>query len=762
MNKMQKNSILKILLTLLVTCFLFAACSSQRAAVSVNNTVHDQTTIQPSNEATGSSDFYTPSPNDTGILNYHTDLPNNTEVPSKETERPEETSLPSNNAGNPTDRATPKPQETQPVSLISLDLDGVNTLNELEDQIEEYIKQSISSLNNRWNALMAKTDTYEKYCQNAKDISAFYNTIVSETNQMCIILREYSAVYARMVLDSTLSSEKKYKAIDGINDCLYDDACNAIYKKIYDGILDDMEEYYYNGVLEDAEEKVDYSDWYDVCSKEYSQWYDASSEVYSLYYETSSNIYSFYYDLSGKVFNEDFDRAEKIYERFLKKLAKEKGIDIGDKNPNVKFDTTLRNANSTGELEELIIEHVSECIQALEAEWQTISSEINTFEKYQENNKIIKEFHKHIEEASYQLFVMLYDYGAYYADFIMQSNSSSKDKYSYFEDLKECIYEDACDLIKDDIYDGILKDINDYYYNGLIKDARDTVPYSDWSDARSDTYGWWSDARSEVYGDWSDARGTLYKFISNIRSELYSGNIDEANEELSDFKEKIAKAKGIDTGDTNPNAVFDTSLRSINNENEFKTVVKGHVSECVQALEAEWKALSADIDTFDKFMNNSQKIKDFHKKTEESAHLLLVMICDYGIRYAEMIMQSDSLTKEKYQSFDGFRKCIYEDACEIVKEDIYEGLLKDIKAYYYDGIINDAKGDVQYSDWSDARGDAYSWWSDARGEVYSDWSDTRGNIYSFFSGIRSELYSGDITEANEELEDFKKEVNRFR
>lgn len=69
-----------------------------------------------------------------------------------------------------------------------------------------------------------------------------------------------------------------------------------------------------------------------------------------------------------------------------------------------------------------------------------------------------------------------------------------------------------------------------------------------------------------------------------------------------------------------------------------------------------------------------------------------------------------------YGAFEDFKDCIYEDACEIVKDEIYEDLLNEIKDYYYEGIINDAKDDVQYSDWSDARGDAYSWWSDVRGE----------------------------------------------
>ena len=71
--------------------------------------------------------------------------------------------------------------------------------------------------------------------------------------------------------------------------------------------------------------------------------------------------------------------------------------------------------------------------------------------------------------------------------------------------------------------------------------GRDSLPYSDWSDARSDAYSWWSDARGEVYGNWSDTRSDLYGFYTDVRSELYSGDIEGASDELQDFKEILPK-----------------------------------------------------------------------------------------------------------------------------------------------------------------------------------------------------------------------------
>lgn len=449
-----------------------------------------------------------------------------------------ETTEPSSGTTTPPE-STDKPAEYS----YSIDLTGITTLDELETRIEEHLTATIASLNAQWEALAAEIDTYDKYVANTEMVSDFYQTVIDETDLMCIMLYEYSAAYARMILDSDMSADDKYDAIDGINDCLYEDACDEINDEIYEGLLDDMNDYFYEGILNDAQGDVDYSDWYDVCSEEYSQWYDTASEVYGLYYDAASEIYSFYYDMAGEFYSRDYERAEKVYERFLEKIAKAKGQGTGSANTNATFDTTLRTASSVEELETVIDAHVTECVQALWAEWETLTADIDTFDEYMESVESVEAFHAHIEDSASQIFVMICDYGTVYAELILLSGSSTKDMYNAFEDFKDCIYEDACEIVKDEIYEDLFEEIKDYYYDGIINDAKDSVQYSDWSDARGDAYSWWSDARGEVYSNWSDTRGDLYSFYSDMRSELYSGDIDGATDELQDFKDKIAKMK---------------------------------------------------------------------------------------------------------------------------------------------------------------------------------------------------------------------------
>lgn len=444
----------------------------------------------------------------------------------------------------PPTTAPSSPESTdKPVDYsYTIDLTGVTSLEDLEVRIEEHLASTIASLNSQWETLAEEIDTYVKYVEDTERVFAFYQTVIDETEKMCIMLYEYTAAYSRMILDSDMSAADKYKAIDGINDCLYDDACDEIHDEIYEGLLDDMKDYYYEDILNDAKDNIDYSDWYDICADEYKQWYDTSSEVYSLYYDAASEIYSFYYDMARELYGRDLERAEKIYERFLKKIAKAKGQGNAT-DTNATFDTTLRTASTTEELETVVDAHVSECVQALWIEWETFSAEVSTFDKYMENVDAVEAFHGHIEDAASQILIMICNYGSVYADIILQSALSSKDMYKAFEDFKDCIYEDACKVVKDEIYEDLLGEIKDYYYEGIVKDAKDSIQYGDWSDARSDAYRWWSDTRGAVYRDWSDTRGDLYSFYSDVRSELYSGDTEGASDELQDFKEKIAKMK---------------------------------------------------------------------------------------------------------------------------------------------------------------------------------------------------------------------------
>ncbi len=430
-------------------------------------------------------------------------------------------------------------------SIVIDDLSSIQTMDEIEDAIEDQVESTIKQLLDRWDVLSSEIDTYEKYVSNSDQITDFYEMIVESTNQICIAIREDSIIYANLILSSDLTTEKKYKAVDDIYDCIYEGVCDDIYDDIYDGLLDDMYDYYYDDILDDAYDSYDYSEWSDIMSQEYSQWSDTSSTVYKYWSNASSDIYGFCSDFGGKLYKNDIEGAEKKIQKFTEKIdGLKNGRKRGDSSSgSSEFNTDITIVTTSEEYEAIIEEQVDLCVQSLFNDWETFSADIDTFEKYLQNADLVEQFYESVVTKSKQILVMICEYTAAYSDLIYDSDTAYKEKYSEFEKIRDCTYEDACEVVKDDIYDGLLQDMKDYYYDGIIKDAKKEVEYSTWSDARSDEYGWWSDARSDVYGDWSDVRSDIYSYISDVRGKLYSGDLDGAAKKIERFKKKIEKMK---------------------------------------------------------------------------------------------------------------------------------------------------------------------------------------------------------------------------
>ena len=150
---------------------------------------------------------------------------------------------------------------------------------------------------------------------------------------------------------------------------------------------------------------------------------------------------------------------------------------------------------------------------------------------------------KKINTQTEQACIRLQEYAAKYAEMIMTSEMSNDDKYEAFDELNDCIYDDAADDLNDGIYDGLLKDMQDALYDGVLDDSDDAPSYSDWYDVRSDEYENWYDTRSDVYEVWYDTRSDVYSFYYDMRGELWSNDIEKAKETLEDYEADVEKLK---------------------------------------------------------------------------------------------------------------------------------------------------------------------------------------------------------------------------
>lgn len=181
-------------------------------------------------------------------------------------------------------------------------------------------------------------------------------------------------------------------------------------------------------------------------------------------------------------------------------------------------------------LEEIVEQDINDWIERLRAEWETLETEMSSYDVYKENIDKVETFYKKIYEETKNMCDELRRYSVQYAEIIVESDMEIRDMYSEAEIIYDSIYDDAGDEIYDEIYNGILDDMYDAFYNGIIKDAYNNVPYSEYSDISSDAYGMNVDVRSDVYD-----------FALDFRGELFDKDLEKAKEEIEDFKEDIEK-----------------------------------------------------------------------------------------------------------------------------------------------------------------------------------------------------------------------------
>lgn len=171
------------------------------------------------------------------------------------------------------------------------------------------IESTVSSLTAPYEALTADIATYDDYVANVDRVEAFYATVIEETRNLCIRLREYGADYVDSVLSSGLTCDEMYDELDVLYDDLYDDAGGDVYDEIYDDLMGDLYDVFYDGILKDAYDTVDYSDWADTHSNEYDFWSDAHSDIYDEWSDFHSDIYDLWSDVRGELWDDDLDRA---------------------------------------------------------------------------------------------------------------------------------------------------------------------------------------------------------------------------------------------------------------------------------------------------------------------------------------------------------------------------------------------------------------------------------------------------------------------
>lgn len=185
------------------------------------------------------------------------------------------------------------------------------------------------------------------------------------------------------------------------------------------------------------------------------------------------------------------------------------------------------------ELDKVISADVENTISDMRSEYEELVAEIDTYEKYLKNTDKVKAYYNQVYENTKDSCIRMREYSINYAEKIMASDKSNDEKNDDFEELYDCIYDDAGDDIYDEIYEDILDDIYDAFYGGILEDAYD---------------------QDVVYEEWSDMIG-----------ELWDDDTERAEEKIADFREDIEKLKSKGT---------QNDTQALNEENDNHDISK--------------------------------------------------------------------------------------------------------------------------------------------------------------------------------------------
>lgn len=215
---------------------------------------------------------------------------------------------------------------------------------------------------------------------------------------------------------------------------------------------------------------------------------------------------------------------------------------------------------------------------------------------------------------------------------------------------------------------------------------------------------------------------------------------------VSAEEEKASKAE-LQTGEIKASTI-----------DKLNELVPQEIDSRVVALNEKYEKLQTEIDTYDKYIANKEKMTDYYASVYNDMQDTCIRMREYCVKYAQIILESDKANDEKYDDLEEMYDVVYDDAGEDIYDEFYDGVLEDIYDVYYDGILDEAYDTVEYEEWSNARSEEYENWSDTRSDTYELWSDFRSEVYEFWSDLRSEFWDDDLDSAKDKIQDFQNDI----
>lgn len=194
---------------------------------------------------------------------------------------------------------------------------------------------------------------------------------------------------------------------------------------------------------------------------------------------------------------------------------------------------------------------------------------------------------------------------------------------------------------------------------------------------------------------------------------------------------------------------------------DLSNVAGEDVEKTVSALNEECDTLIAEIDSFEAYTANVDKVQAFYDKLVAESNAIGIRMRQYSLGCANYVLDSNLSHGQMYDELEAVYDDIYWDAGDDLYDALYSDMFEKLYDAFYNGVVKDGYDTVGYGEWSEVSSDAYDMYSDAMSDVYDSISDWRSDVYDFSSDTRSKLFGDKMEKAQKEVDDFQDKINKL-
>lgn len=166
---------------------------------------------------------------------------------------------------------------------------------------------------------------------------------------------------------------------------------------------------------------------------------------------------------------------------------------------------------------------------------------------------------------------------------------------------------------------------------------------------------------------------------SSSKTESSYSSSDNSKSEKSSHKESTSNTEDTTVvEETTKKPESSSTKKDVSTLDGIEAAVSEDVENTISGLEKEFDSLKSEIDTYDKYLQNTSEIEDFYNKIVKTNEDVCIRLYEYALEYANIVVNSNSDSYDKYDDLKGIYDCIYDDAGKDIYNGIYDGVLKDM------------------------------------------------------------------------------------